>query len=426
MEKLLHYIWANRLFENGALQTTSGKTVRIISPGLSNSDSGPDFFNAKIQYDRQTWAGNIEIHTRASDWIRHNHHLDKAYDSVILHVVGECDVEIFRTNGEPIPQLVITCSDRFKDDYISLCRSNAVLSCAGRLHEVDPLLLSGWVTALAVERLEQKTVRIFDWLDRYTGSWDEVCYITFARNLGFGINCDTFERLARSLPLLFIRKHADSLLQVEALLFGQAGLLDDSLSYDDYYSSLCREYQFLRHKFDLTPIRSEDWKFFRLRPANFPHQRLAMLAQLIHDGFSLFAGLCESKSEKELRKLFEIKLNTYWDTHFTFEHSAVSRAKLLGTGAVDIILINTVSPLLYAYGLKTGDEQCLDRAMELLENLRPEQNSIVRLFGDVGLKASNALESQALIQLRKSYCDTKKCLYCRVGHKLLSRSVRPV
>lgn len=419
----MYYIWTHRLFDRGELITTHGSKVQVIDPGRQNSDAGPDFFNAKVRIAGKLWAGNVEIHRRSSDWLKHDHHKDRAYDSVILHVVEIADTEIYRTNGEAIPQLEMKCSPDFHKDYDCLVNHTGFLSCRDKLGEIEPIWVSDWITALSMERLQQKTERILSGLEQYRGSWEDVCYLTLSRNLGFNLNSDTFERLARSLPLLFLKKHADSLIQVEAFLFGQAGFLDEQLYVDDvYFQHLAKEYQFLRNKFGLSPIEKENWKFLRLRPANFPHQRIAALAQLIHNGFSLFSRICEIKEEKEFRKLFDIRLSGYWDTHYSFGQSSPFRSKVLGSSAIDILLINTVAPLLYAYGIKVGEEKYMEVALSLLEELKPERNTIIQQFGEVGLRAVNALDSQALIQLHKEYCVKKKCLYCRIGHRILAKT----
>ena len=285
------------------------------------------------------------------------------------------------------------------------------------------MLLADWISSLAVERLQAKAQRLHDWLELYRGSWEEVCYVAVSRSLGFGINSDAFERLARSLPLRFMQKHADSLAQVEAFLFGQAGLLvEGEHAGDDYYTRLTGEYAFLRNKFGLTPINPDSWKFFRLRPANFPHRRIAMLAQYIHRGFNLFSRICEADSDEALRAIFKVELSGYWTTHYLFGHASPESRAVLGESAIDIVLINAVAPLLYACGVSTGNEAMTDRALALLESLRPEKNSIVRRFAAMGVGVNSALESQAVIQLNNEYCQAHKCLYCRIGHKLLARS----
>ena len=242
MEKLMQYIWQHRLFDHTKLVTTDGRKLRIIDNGQLNTDSGPDFFNAKISIDGCVWAGNVEMHRRASDWRRHNHHLDPAYDSVVLHVVEVADTPVYRTNGEEIPTLVLSCSPSFRSDYETLVSHSSSQSCAPHIAELGPIVLSDWISSLAIERLQSKSQRLHDWLDLYKGNWEEVCYVVVSRSMGFGINSDAFERLARSLPLRFMQKHADSLSQVEAFLFGQAGLLaEGECPGDDYYARLVNE-----------------------------------------------------------------------------------------------------------------------------------------------------------------------------------------
>ncbi len=421
MEKLMQYVWQHQLFDASQLTTTDGCRLQIIDAGQLNTNAGPDFFNAKIRVDGYLWVGNVEIHRKASDWIRHHHHTDKAYDSVVLHVVEQDDMRILRTNGEVIPQFVLRPAPTLRGDYQKLVDNAPMLPCGERIATIDKFFITDWLVSLSLERLQSKSERIDAWLALYKGNWEEVCYVTLSRNMGFGINSDAFERLARSLPLSFLQKHADSLLQIEAFLFGQAGLLSEQRSDDEYYTRLAGEYAFLQHKFGLTPLPESAWKFFRLRPQNFPHRRLAMLAQYIYGGFSLFARICEAQEIDELRTLFQVKLSGYWDTHYTFDTTSPASTAVLGIPAIDIILINTVAPLLYAYGLYRGADKYIDRAQWIWESLRAEQNSIVRRFAAIGIEAHSALDSQAILQLYNEYCQNKKCLYCRIGHKLLSR-----
>lgn len=417
----MQYIWQHLLFDTSGLTTTDGRSLQIIDAGHLNTDAGPDFFNAKIRVGGCLWVGNVEIHQRASDWRRHRHDLDKAYDSVILHVVEQDDARVCRSNGEVIPQMVLQPSPTLRYDYERLVDNAPSLPCGKHLAALPSLLVTDWLEALAFERLQAKSERIMTWLDLYRGSWEEVCYVTLARNMGFGINSDAFERLARSLPLSFLQKHADSLFQIEAFLLGQAGLLGEDRPADNYYTHLAGEYAFLQNKFGLTPLPQASWKFFRLRPPNFPHRRLAMLAHYIYGGFSLFARLCETDAIEELRKLFRVQLSGYWCTHYSFDAVSPASAPVLGLSAIDIILINTVSPVLYAYGIYRGDDRYTDRAQTVWEALHAEQNSIVRRFAEAGITARTAFDSQAVIQLYKEYCTAKKCLYCRIGHKLLAQ-----
>ena len=425
MEKLMQYVWKHRLWRSEDMVTNTGKKVRVVDPGLLNTDAGPDFFNAKIEIDGHMWVGNVEMHYRATDWKRHHHNSDKAYDSVILHVVAKDDAPVRRTNGELIPQLVLEVSPQFNADYASLVGATIEVPCATKIKQVPHLTIVEWVEGLAFERLHGKVERIHQLLDSFNGSWEDVCYVTLARNFGFGINNDAFERLARRTPLRLLGKHSDSVLQIEALLFGQAGMLDaQKPGMDSYYNQLCTEYAFLSNKFQLTPMEKESWKLFRIRPQNFPYRRIAMLAQYIEGGFRMMNRILEAEGEKEMRALFEVELSGYWTKHYTFGKPNERATATLSRSSIDIILINTVAPLLYAYGELTGNYEMTDKAIKLLEDLRAESNSIVSHFVAYGIDCPDALTSQALVQLKREYCDARKCIYCKIGHHLLSKAAR--
>ena len=425
MEQLMQYVWQHRLWCSEDMVTNDGRRVIVLDPGLLNTDAGPDFFNAKVQIDGHVWVGNIEIHVRASDWFRHGHDKDKAYDNVILHVVDKDDAPVTRTNGERIPQVVLQVSPRFSERYDQLVKARQELPCASQLATVPHLTITEWVEALAFERLHGKVDRLRELYQLYNGDWEEVCYVMLARTLGFGINSDALERLARRTPLRLLHKHSDSLLQVEAILLGQAGLLqghqDDS---DPYVQQLCREYAFLVNKFSLLPMETEAWKLFRIRPQNFPYRRIALLAHYVQGGFSLMQRIMEAEDTAMLRELFQVELTGYWARHYTFGREMVTASRALSGSSIDIVLINLVATLFYARGEVTGDDALTDRAVALLEDLRPEQNSIVATFAAADLKATDALMSQALIQLKRNYCDTRKCLYCKIGHRLLSQAAK--
>lgn len=425
MEKLMQYVWKHRLWRSEDMVTNTGKKVRVVDPGLLNTDAGPDFFNAKIEIDGHMWVGNVEMHYRATDWKRHHHDSDKAYDSVILHVVAKDDAPVRRTNGELIPQLVLEVSPQFNADYASLVGATIEVPCATKIKQVPHLTIVEWVEGLAFERLHGKVERIHQLLDSFNGSWEDVCYVTLARNFGFGINNDAFERLARRTPLRLLGKHSDSVLQIEALLFGQAGMLDaQKPGMDSYYNQLCTEYAFLSNKFQLTPMEKESWKLFRIRPQNFPYRRIAMLAQFIEGGFRMMNRILEAEGEKEMHALFEVELSGYWTKHYTFGKPNERATATLSRSSIDIILINTVAPLLYAYGELTGNYEMTDKAIKLLEDLRAENNSIVSHFVAYGIDCPDALTSQALVQLKREYCDARKCIYCKIGHHLLSKAAR--
>ena len=421
----MQYVWKHRLWRSEDMVTNTGKKVRVVDPGLLNTDAGPDFFNAKIEIDGHMWVGNVEMHYRATDWKRHHHDSDKAYDSVILHVVAKDDAPVRRTNGELIPQLVLEVSPQFNADYASLVGATIEVPCATKIKQVPHLTIVEWVEGLAFERLHGKVERIHQLLDSFNGSWEDVCYVTLARNFGFGINNDAFERLARRTPLRLLGKHSDSVLQIEALLFGQAGMLDaQKPGMDSYYNQLCTEYAFLSNKFQLTPMEKESWKLFRIRPQNFPYRRIAMLAQFIEGGFRMMNRILEAEGEKEMRALFEMELSGYWTKHYTFGKPNERATATLSRSSIDIILINTVAPLLYAYGELTGNYEMTDKAIKLLEDLRAESNSIVSHFVSYGIDCPDALTSQALVQLKREYCDARKCIYCKIGHHLLSKAAR--
>lgn len=421
----MQYVWKHRLWRSEDMVTNTGKKVRVVDPGLLNTDAGPDFFNAKIEIDGHMWVGNVEMHYRATDWKRHHHDSDKAYDSVILHVVAKDDAPVRRTNGELIPQLVLEVSPQFNADYASLVGATIEVPCATKIKQVPHLTIVEWVEGLAFERLHGKVERIHQLLDSFNGSWEDVCYVTLARNFGFGINNDAFERLARRTPLRLLGKHSDSVLQIEALLFGQAGMLDaQKPGMDSYYNQLCTEYAFLSNKFQLTPMEKESWKLFRIRPQNFPYRRIAMLAQYIEGGFRMMNRILEAEGEKEMRALFEVELSGYWIKHYTFGKPNERATATLSRSSIDIILINTVAPLLYAYGELTGNYEMTDKTIKLLEDLRAESNSIVSHFVAYGIDCPDALTSQALVQLKREYCDARKCIYCKIGHHLLSKAAR--
>ena len=421
----MQYVWKHRLWRSEDMVTNTGKKVRVVDPGLLNTDAGPDFFNAKIEIDGHMWVGNVEMHYRATDWKRHRHDSDKAYDSVILHVVAKDDAPVRRTNGELIPQLVLEVSPQFNADYASLVGATIEVPCATKIKQVPHLTIVEWVEGLAFERLHGKVERIHQLLNSFNGSWEDVCYVTLARNFGFGINNDAFERLARRTPLRLLGKHSDSVLQIEALLFGQAGMLEaQKPGMDSYYNQLCTEYAFLSNKFQLTPMEKESWKLFRIRPQNFPYRRIAMLAQFIEGGFRMMNRILDAEGEKEMRALFEVELSGYWTKHYTFGKPNERATATLSRSSIDIILINTVAPLLYAYGELTGNYEMTDKAIKLLEDLRAESNSIVSHFVAYGIDCPDALTSQALVQLKREYCDARKCIYCKIGHHLLSKAAR--
>ena len=403
------------------LQTTTGEPVEVIDAGLPNTNAGPDFFNAKLKIGGTLWVGNIEVHTLASDWMRHGHDKDAAYDNVILHVAETVDCEVFRANGVPVPQLQLPCPDPVRQRYDELSHAEIYPPCYSILSSLPKLTVHSWLSALQVERFEQKARVIATRLERCNNHWEDVFFITLARNFGFGLNGDAFEAWASRLPFRAIDKHRDDLFQIEAFFFGQAGLLDEELpDADGYYLKLQKEFRYLQHKFELSvPMTATQWRFLRLRPGNFPHVRLAQLANLYYKERSLFSRIMEADTLEAVRKLLTVTTSPYWEEHFNFRKVSSSREKQVGKNAQNLIIINTVIPFLYAYGLHKADELLCERATGFLESLKAEDNHIIRHWSGAGLPVSTAADSQALLQLQKEYCDKKDCLRCRFGFEYL-------
>ena len=421
MEQLLHYVWKHKIFPLKELKTTTGQQVEVIDTGLANTDAGPDFFNAKLKLDGVLWIGNIEIHERSSDWFKHGHHADAGYNSVILHIASEIDMEISRSNGERIPQIQLICPEAVRTNYKELLETASYPPCYRIIPSLSPFTAHSWMTALQMERFEQKATLLNERLKRCQGNWEDAFFITLARNFGFGLNGDAFETWAHRLPFRAVDKHRNDLFQIEAIFFGQAGILEDSDG-DGYYLRLKKEYTYLQHKFGLIPMDASLWRFLRLRPANFPHIRIAQLACLYHRAYGLLSRIMETETLQGVRDILKGGTSEYWLTHYTFGGSSPSRPKTLSNTSLDLLIINTVVTFLYAYGLHKGNRVLCARAGSFLEELKAENNYITRMWEQCGMKASNAADSQALIQLKKEYCDKKKCLYCRIGYEYLKRS----
>lgn len=418
MEQLLHYVWKHKIFPLHELQTSTGLPVEIIDTGLHNTDAGPDFFNAKIKIDGKVWVGNIEVHSVSSDWMKHNHHTDKAYDSVILHVVEHIDYEVFRTTGDAVPQMRLQCPANIRQRYEAMSQTDMKPRCFHIIPSLSQLTVHSWLTALQTERFQQKTFAIRERLNLLNNNWEDTFFITLSRNFGFGINSDAFEAWARFIPYRAVDKHRDNLFQVEAFFFGQAGLLEDNKT-DTYFQSLKKEFGYLKNKFKLMELDASRFKFLRLRPGNFPHIRVAQLAYLYHKEHHLFSRVIEAKTAKDAKQLFAVSTSEYWKTHYNFDKISTECDKKLGNGALNLIIINTVVPFLYAYGLHRGEEELCIRATTFLEETKAENNYVTRLWDGIGIPVHSAADSQALLQLQKEYCDRKKCLYCRFGYEYL-------
>ncbi len=422
-EDLLHYVWQYGLFASKPLKTTSGENIEIIDCGKKNEDAGPDFFNAKIRIGKTLWAGNVEIHISSTDWNHHNHHKDNAYNSVILHVVGKANGNVYRQSGEEIPQLELTIREDIKERHELLLASKEWIRCESLWNQLPTDFFKLHLNKLLNERSIRKTDAILKHLAQNNNNWEETFYIFLAKNFGMNTNSLPFEMLAKSLPLSFLGKHKNDPAQIEALLFGQAGLLKGTPS-DEYLQLLLKEYAFLRQKFSLSPIDPSLWKLSKMHPANFPQIRIAQFAALIHYSNKLFSQLLETDDISKLRSYFSYEPSAYWETHYSFEEVSPKRKKVMGTESIDILLINTVIPFLFAFSIKKDMPEILERAYGLLEKIAPEQNSIIKRWKDLGVNAESAYETQALLELKKQYCEEKKCLQCGIGFRLLSKSVK--
>lgn len=397
----------------------------VLNEGSLNGDAGPDFFNAKLQIDGQVWAGNVEIHQNTSDWLKHNHHADKAYDSVVMHVVANHDnAEIFRTTGTPVKCAVLQFDRGLEARYREMVCSADWIPCEKYIIDIDDFLIKQFLGRLVVERLGKKVEVIEHELRRTSRSWEEVFYIFLLRNFGFSINALPFELLAKALPYQLILKHRNSLLSIEALLFGQAGFLcyvDD----DEYTSALVREYKFLAAKYKLKPLDNSMWKFLRTRPHNFPTIRIAQLASLLHQHTSMFAKVVRCSTFEEFCELFSnVQHSQYWNSHFVFGKPTISQQKHIGNNALNLLGINLLVPFLFAYGHQNDSFQIKERALEILERISPERNKIIDQWKHLGMPVDTAFYTQALLHLKKEYCDAKRCLCCPIGKKVVEGSVR--
>lgn len=419
----MHYTWQHKLFPLQELLTTDGQPVEVIDPGLRNTDAGADFFNAKVKIGGTLWVGNVEIHERASQWYAHGHHEDKAYDNVILHVVETDDRQVSRRDGVPLPTLLLPVSPAVRENYEALMRAANYPPCASVIPHLPRLMVHSYLSALHTERLGQKAALIEERRGRRSLNWEDAFFTTLARNFGFGVNGDAFEAWTECIPLRAVDKHRDDLFQIEALFFGQAGLLEEEEG-DDYYRRLRREYRYLAHKFEMSGMDNSRWRFLRMRPMNFPHVRIAQLAWLYYKGVGLLSRLLEAETVEQIYGLLVTDTSEYWKTHYTFGNDSPLRTKRLSRSTQDLLIINTVSPFLYAYGRYKGEERLCHRAVALLEKLKAENNRIIRTWAQCGLEVNNAADSQALIQLKRLYCDTRKCLQCRIGYEYLKRTAR--
>ncbi|MBP5366273.1 MAG: DUF2851 family protein [Bacteroidales bacterium] len=419
-EKFYQYLWQHRLFYPSGMQTTDGEEVEVINPGFANTDAGPDFFNAQVRIGGTYWAGNVEIHRTSDDWVAHRHNTDPLYNNVILHVVAQhTDTKVVTSTGRQVPELVMQFPDSITARYEELLQSNNFIRCQSRLSEVAQLTRDSWLDRLLLERFEQRNERVEKFLSDFGGDWEQTFFCLLARSMGFVVNAEPMEQMARQTPVRILLKH-NNITQMEALLFGQAGLLPQSAT-DEYTATLIREYDFLKAKFDLKPINGEMWKFLRLRPQNFPTIRLSQLAAIIALTPGNFESAFRSLDVASILKRLEVSASEYWNTHFLFGKTAEKDApKKLGLQSRRLLIINVTVPFVFAYAHRYGNENEQLNVVRMLQFLPTERNSCLDKWKAVGLEPHNEGEAQALLLLYKKYCQPRRCLSCRFGHEILT------
>ena len=422
-EVFLHYLWKHRLF-TGRLKSVHGDQIHIIHPGQHNRDAGPDFLYARIRIGNTTWAGNVEIHLKSSDWYKHHHDSDKSYNSVILHVVMEHDKAVKNTAGDDLHTLCI--SDAFDSklllNYEDIMHNLLWVPCQNQIGSLASVHLAARIDAEAIQRLFNKAEKIRNELLQLNMDWEECCYRQISRQFGARVNTSNFEMLCKTLPVRILKKHQNDLFHIESLLFGQSGLLNTIRIYGSYPYSLKKEHAYLAGKYALVPMPGYLWKFMRMRPAGFPSLRIAQLAALYHKRQSVFQEIIECENILSLFKLFDLTASKYWDDHYIFNKKSKLSKKTFGKLSIQLLLINAVIPLIHLYGKEMNKPFLCERARQYLLNLPPENNAIIRRWSSIGVQANNAMESQGLLQLKKHACDKKRCLECSIGHQLLKSS----
>ena len=419
-ENLLHFVWKLKLFSSTNLQTTNGEIIEIISTGITNLNAGPDFLNAKLMINNQLWAGNVEIHLNSFDWYAHNHENDENYDSVILHVVWEHSVDVFRKTNQPIATLELKnyISKELLNNYQQLFSKNKNwINCEKDIASIDSFILTNWIERLYVERLENKSVQIHETVTKINNNWEAALFVLLAKNFGLKINAEAFLNFANSFDFSIVRKVSNNLEQLEALFFGQAGMLSKE-SESEYYKKLKGEYHFLQVKFQLTPISNGQVHFFRLRPNNFPTIRLSQLAMVYHQHQNLFSKIIETENIEGFYKLFDLATTTFWESHYTFETTSNKSVKKITKPFIDLLLINTIIPLKFLYLQRLGKND-LSSALQIIAQIKPEKNEIISKFNELKIKSNTAFETQALLQLKNDYCNKQLCLNCAIGKELL-------
>jgi hypothetical protein len=420
-EDFIHFLWKFKKFDVLNVKTIDSRPLQIFDVGQHNFNSGPDFFNAKIKISEQLWAGNVEIHIKSSDWYAHHHETDKAYDNVILHVVWDHDVDIFRKNKSVVPTLELKnfVPNQLLKNYHQLFSARKQwIPCESNFAEVDDFIVGNWKERLYIERLERKSQQIDILLNQTRQHWEEVLFRMLFRNFGLKVNADAFESVAKSIDFSIVRKLQSNPIELETLFLGQAGLLDQTFE-DVYFSQLKQNYKYLVQKFSLQNDTVAPIQFFRLRPSNFPTIRLVQLAQLYSTHYNLFSNVITTNRISDFHELFKVGVSEYWKTHYTFQSVSKSSDKKLTKSFIDLLLINTIIPLKYCYNHQKGVLET-EEIFELANAIKPEDNSIIKKFNSIKPVVKNAMDSQAFLQLKNNYCDAKKCLHCAIGSALIT------
>ena len=419
-EEFLYYVWQYKMYSNVNLRTLNSEEIYIVKSGIHNKNAGPDFLNSQVNIDKQLWVGHVEMHVKSSDWYLHKHEEDVNYDAVILHVVWEHDVAVFMKNNKPLPTLELKnfVSKELLENYKSLVyHQQHFIPCENQIVEVDEFLMNNWFERLYFERLEQKSTFIKDLLLDTNADFEAVLFQLLAKNFGLKVNRDSFLQLAKSIDFSVVRKVRLDEDQITALLFGQAGFLEEDLQ-GAYSLQLQQKYNYLKHKYTLASISKAQFQFFRMRPQNFPTIRIAQLASLMFTHQNLFSKLMNCDKKEDFYTLFNFEIQEFWKTHYTFDSESKKSAKKLSKSFIDLILINTIIPLKFVYLQSRGvvDEE---QIIQLIKQVSPEKNKIISNFLELKIKSKNALESQALLELKNNYCTKKRCLHCAIGNSLL-------
>jgi hypothetical protein len=420
-EEFLHYIWKTR-FEKKTITAVKGEKITIVKAGEQNRDSGPDFFNAMLRIGDTTWAGSVEVHVRSSDWAKHGHDRDQAYDNVVLHAVYEYDAPVFRPSGEEIPAVELKghIPEKAYAAYLDFLNNHLWIPCAGEIGGAGMAFSGQHLEKLCRERINKRALQIRQLLSENKGDWNQAFFESLAGTLGTRINKEPFEMLARNTPVQLILKTRSSLTALEALLFGQAGFLQNGFT-EEYPNLLGIEYQHLKRKYNLTNMPVHLWKFLRLRPVNFPTVRIAQLAAIYHHHPLPFGTIIDNNSPEKWYELFNVSVSEYWKTHYHFDTLSGRNEKRTGQDTLDLILINTVIPFIYCFGLVHGNGESAESAFKTLSSLAPENNSIIRNFNYFGMELSNAMQTQGALELKKHWCDQRRCLDCGIGQELLKK-----